>query len=142
MLIFLLTSVLANAQPADFTANGVSIITAKRDAQTFEASAEALRAELGACAKHTGGLNYGELTLSFMIDKRGQTANVSVGSPYVMPRDLQKCLALPVEQARFGRGDVAVGKLVLTLPQAHPVQPETQTDEAVVESDEDVSGRS
>ncbi|TNE91550.1 MAG: hypothetical protein EP330_04915 [Deltaproteobacteria bacterium] len=120
MLVFLLAPVIAFAQPAELTSEGARLVSAKRDAEAFRAAVEPVLTELGECAAHTSGLDYGALTVSFMIDHRGATENISVRSDYLLPRDLVKCMSATLEDENFGRGDVAVAKLIVTLPTETP----------------------
>ncbi|MCO4747362.1 MAG: hypothetical protein KC912_21360 [Proteobacteria bacterium] len=104
------------SDPAVIADDGVELISEKRDTESFRSDIEPILNELGSCTEHTNGQNYGEFTLSFMIDKRGRTANPSVRSNYLLTKPLKECLSEPLASLRLGSGDVAIGKVRLTLP--------------------------
>ncbi|TNE92440.1 MAG: hypothetical protein EP330_01940 [Deltaproteobacteria bacterium] len=117
MLIPLLAVTLASAaEPAKLKDGAVELISDKRESISLQDAVTPVLAELGTCSEHTGGLDYGDLTLTFMVDKKGNTANYSVRSDYLLPKELTKCLTAPLEEVNLGRGDVAVAKFVIKLP--------------------------
>ena len=116
MFTALLLSLAAQAAPATFTENGTELISDRRDVSELQAQVEPLAESFGACAEHTGGANYGVLGVSFMVDKRGKTANPSIRSEYLLPKALTECLSDVVAEVQLGRGDVAVAKVGVRLP--------------------------
>lgn len=113
--VLLILSSLANTS-ATVDEEGFELISDKREVAQLQVAVEPALEAIGACSEHTGGLDYGELSLSFMVDKKGKTANHSVRSRYVMPMPLTRCLTASLEDISLGRGDVAVAKLKVRLP--------------------------
>ena len=114
-LLLVLTAQAADVAPATITGEGVELISERRDVETLREQVEPLMGALGECRKHTGGLNYGNLTLNFMVDKRGKGANASIRSGYVVPKALSECLTSVVDDIDLGRGDIAVAKVTVAL---------------------------